>query len=470
MNTQELTMNYQSISTVFNVASSSGMTQSITTAEEKLKKRAHSEKTYYNKYLRKYPLRYSTLAGEKLEHVSLRDCVLILMMDNLVRLKKRADPDPGESRTMQLCTLPITLEGIPQDSSDVRSWHADACEQIDKSCICKERVQLTSNDVGPLLLNLSSAQTSLLTNFQKLCCFGHRDIWKKIFEDDIHCVNMDNMINAVDMSLASLQLEDVELEADISDSDIHDFENLATTSLHDAQEIEDEDLSNIDIQNMEIQDDETASDENETLEDSFILKVLTSDDDEEISDAENLSLKEKEDEGNEHLQRLLSQLGFVKYSSPAFLTKHPPPAIGRDDDIKKLKEVLDDVAIKTDSMQKNSHKILFAPDHKIASNLFKLRESNKKYDIFLPEFPCLHLRKSKIRILCSAYKDAGIMHILEYMRDEEFQEWRKLISAEHIEMATRYIRRLSVALHIAFFIKFFQSLEAVKQQSLQHRL
>ncbi|KAL4238433.1 hypothetical protein ACF0H5_003141 [Mactra antiquata] len=44
------------------------------------------------------------------------------------------------------------------------------------------------------------------------------------------------------------------------------------------------------------------------------------------------------------------------------------------------------------------------------------------------------------------------------MRDEEFQEWRKLISAEHIEMASRYIKRLATALHLAFFVVYLQTL------------
>ncbi|KAH3719672.1 hypothetical protein DPMN_062526 [Dreissena polymorpha] len=50
------------------------------------------------------------------------------------------------------------------------------------------------------------------------------------------------------------------------------------------------------------------------------------------------------------------------------------------------------------------------------------------------------------------------------MREKDFQEWRKLISADHIEMGTKYIRRLSKALHLAFFIVFLQKYHADKKE------
>jgi hypothetical protein len=55
------------------------------------------------------------------------------------------------------------------------------------------------------------------------------------------------------------------------------------------------------------------------------------------------------------------------YRPPPLLTRHPPPATGKDDDISKLKEILDDVLIKTDhfNMKQQHEKILFGPDNKI---------------------------------------------------------------------------------------------------------
>lgn len=50
-------------------------------------------------------------------------------------------------------------------------------------------------------------------------------------------------------------------------------------------------------------------------------------------------------------------------------------------------------------------KIIFAPDYKIAKNLLKIIDSTEKLKkVFTPEFPILHLRKSKITNLISAYK------------------------------------------------------------------
>lgn len=114
---------------------------------------------------------------------------------------------------------------------------------------------------------------------------------------------------------------------------------------------------------------------------------------------------------------------------------------------------------------KEAHTILFAPDHKIAVNLMKLHETHEWYNAFPPEFPVLHLRKSKITIPCSAYKDAGILHILNYMRDQEFRKWKKkLIPADHIEIAKKYIRWLGITLYVAFFCTYMQSMLAESKE------
>jgi hypothetical protein len=60
-----------------------------------------------------------------------------------------------------------------------------------------------------------------------------------------------------------------------------------------------------------------------SLEDSFDFTPLNHDDDED---------------GNN--ESLLNNLNFEKFSPPALLTRHPPPATGRDDDITKLKQIL----------------------------------------------------------------------------------------------------------------------------------
>ena len=170
------------------------------------------------------------------------------------------------------------------------------------------------------------------------------------------------------------------------------------------------------------------------------------------------------DETSEAAQTsLLEDLGFIQYKPPSLLTRHPPPATGRDDDLVNIRKVLDDILIKSEHSDESCvrfNKILFGPDNKIGNILLKLIAQNKKYKVFLPEFPLLHLRKSKINTVCSAYSKAGILHILKYMRDDDYKEWKKLISDDHIEQATRYIKRLSLAFHIAFMCRYLQTLDS----------
>ena len=136
--------------------------------------------------------------------------------------------------------------------------------------------------------------------------------------------------------------------------------------------------------------------------------------------------------------------GFEKYSPPDLLCRHPPPATGRDDDISKLQQILDELLIRLGHNDKaylgKSDKILFGADHKISNNLIKLLQRDSKYSAFIPEFPLLHMRKSKINNIFSAYKSAGLIQMLQYMRDDENQEWTKLASAEHIETATMNVK------------------------------
>ena len=160
---------------------------------------------------------------------------------------------------------------------------------------------------------------------------------------------------------------------------------------------------------------------------------------------------------------------FVKFQVPDLLCRHPPPAVGKDDDIKVLRHILDEALVKSGyTVQPNptKNKILLAPDHKIANNIFSLMEESK-YECLLPEFPVLHLLKSKITNLVSAYKSAGILHLLKYMKDdEEEHDWTKLVTLAQIEGAARNIQRLSLSLHLAVFVKYMESLNPLEAENL----
>lgn len=185
INTQELSLNYQSITSVFGVTSAAGATQCLKKAESRIKEKATSEFCYYNTYLKKIPLTYQTLAGTETKKVSLRDCAIVLMLDNLVRLKYHADPDPGESRSMQLCTLPVTLKGMPLDAVEIDDWHDYECNGL-TICNCMQDKQLTKEDVETMLLKPTESERSSMERFQKLSVWGYTSAWSKILERGLH--------------------------------------------------------------------------------------------------------------------------------------------------------------------------------------------------------------------------------------------------------------------------------------------
>lgn len=184
----------------------------------------------------------------------------------------------------------------------------------------------------------------------------------------------------------------------------------------------------------------------------------------EVSDAATVG----QQDDYRKLDEVAYEFGFKIFKPPPSITKHPPPAVGKDDDIHKLKEILDEILIRTDSVDaaKDAQKILFGPDQKIGENMLRLIHTDPRYQTFLLEFPCLHLRKSRITNVCSAYKDAGLLHIMKYMRDEEFEDWGTLISIQDINKATRYIKRISLGLHVAVLSTYMASLSGVEQHEL----
>ena len=56
------------------------------------------------------------------------------------------------------------------------------------------------------------------------------------------------------------------------------------------------------------------------------------------------------------------------------------------------KEICDDLLVMLEYHEEipNSGEIMCGPDHKIGKKLIQLKKSQVKYDVFLPEFPCLH--------------------------------------------------------------------------------
>lgn len=219
-------------------------------------------------------------------------------------------------------------------------------------------------------------------------------------------------------------------------------------------------LKEVEIQQLDVTDVSFDADVEEVLQESAMDISVENELPELEKSFLNLSIVDDEEKTE---RDIVESFGFEKYNVPPLLCRHPPPATGRDDDISKIREILDDMLLKMGyltNIENTVNRILCGPDHKVGNCLLKLMSTNEKYAAFLPEFPLLHLRKSMITILFSSYSEAGLVHILRFMRDDGKEDWSKLVSLHHIDIATRNVRRISLSLHLAFLITFVKSLPA----------
>jgi hypothetical protein len=474
LNTQELLMNYHSIQTVFSVASASGATLSIKSAERQLREKADLDACYYKTYLQKHLLPYNSIGGSKEALVSLRECILIFYIDNLVRLTFRTDPNRGESRSKQVCTLPITVKGLPKDTQLIQDWHNPRICDGSATCPCKEPVTLTKDDKD-LVLGVGE-EGHVSEKFSELMNWSHTTVFKILMKSDVreliqkavcspaaaeHFKPHETVVQGTSCAITELTRNDTDTILQNNKDDDNE-ESLCLEEMMKA------------IQIADFPGDEDCCcplPENETGDESSLFRCDVS----AVVDDETTGLPECEDSLSTTTSSMETDsgysFGFQYFRTPSLLCKHPAPAVGRDDDQRKLQEILDDFLMKSGNYDNCDTRILFAPDHKIAKNLFQLQAISQRYKNFLPEVPLLHLRKSKIVNLTSAYKDAGLLHLMKYMRDDEaHDDWTQLLSVSNIETATRYIKRLAVAFQQAFLVAFLQSLPETEAECLLNDL
>ena len=185
-NSDELLMGYKSIETVFSVTCSAGATASLNTAEQWLKKKVNEDDLYWASYLKPYLMEYETDAGMVEKYVRMRDCYIIIMVDNLVRLKHKDDPERGENRSKQMCLLPVTIQGLPMDSAVTTSWHdPQICDGSD-NCPCKQPMALRKEDIEPALLKLSPDEEAIKRSYEKLCSFGNMNLFTSLIENGMY--------------------------------------------------------------------------------------------------------------------------------------------------------------------------------------------------------------------------------------------------------------------------------------------
>ena len=186
--TAQLTLNYRSVSSLFQLTSAAGASQSWSKAERSLQERSTKSNMYFQGFLKPYTLTYDTDAGTVTQQVRMRDTYCVIRIDNLVRLKFNNDPSPGESRSKQMCSLPVSVEGIPKDAAIVQTWHDPAiCEGPDApTCSCKKSVKLEKHDVDKVLFTLSSEEQLAKAKFNRLCNWGILAYMTPILEDSTY--------------------------------------------------------------------------------------------------------------------------------------------------------------------------------------------------------------------------------------------------------------------------------------------
>ncbi len=346
LNTAELMINYHNISSTFKVTQAMGITAGQHFAEKDWRKRSTETAAYYNYAVRKVPLTYTTAAGEGCYLISLRDCYKIAMRDNLVTLTERANPDPGESRTGQICTIQGTDIGIPKDSVALLAFHKDSCTDPTANCPCMFASTLEKDDLPNVLLNLTPEEQDAKQNFLKLCVWGLSAVWKKLHEDDTlaslmamadednHTMEGSTDIDALDKSFGELSFCDVQSTVEIESLD------------HEAHAADD-DLQNIQMALNNIE--QNISIPEEVTDVCVRQDYLDSDLDVTLDEAEGLQGDDEVDTtSDEDEDDTAEKMGFKRFIPPPFIVRHTPSWIGRDDDVRKIEEVLDCLLTMTD--------------------------------------------------------------------------------------------------------------------------
>ncbi|CAC5363774.1 KIF21 [Mytilus coruscus] len=420
MNTDELLVNYHSVSTVFDVTSHLGITQSQETGDRRLKIHADPEMCYLFTFLKQYPVIYRNVEENEER------------MDNFIHLSFKTDPLPGENRTTQICTLPLTIKGIPRYSYQVQNWHAEECDGTNE-CICKEVKVLQKTDLNRTFLELYPEEEHVYNIFKQEATWPIYDLYEDlqmnnlITESQQAKENMESnvtetSIDQLNLTLESVHLDDEELNMSIANLG-RSMGSLSVGSQMDRDEVSSqmgtspnqlngtltiptdeentvehnifrhiEDISSSGLENIEDSEDKDLESPNLSAIDSD-SDTLSLGDEYEIrleENSENVREIEKmlgaishidtEDNDATLSEEVQKQLFSIFKTNP-ILTRHPSPASGRDDDIMVLKNVLDDILLKTEHGG-NKERILFAPDFKITNNLFKLMDSSPKYRSF----------------------------------------------------------------------------------------
>ena len=324
--------------------------------------------------------------------VNLRGCLLVVMLDNLLTLTFQKDPIPGHSRSHQICTLPITIQGLPENSKVTESWHDESLCNGSHNCACKKDVVHQQKDANQILL-LMAAEKEAKLQFIKVCNWRNTLTWKHMMfasdspndhsvriESDFIMAESENVESAKGAStqdvfgdisgiLQNQPSEDIgnrfnsgketapldkifdkahfKTPITLSTFNVENLQSNTWDSDVEGHESEETDLENLhSILRQAIAGDYDFSLESDIPE-SHSLSEINPPLDQPTTDQPTTDQPTTDETDQSNTQNILSSFGFNKYKVPQLLTRHPPPAIGRDDDISKLQEILYDILVKS---------------------------------------------------------------------------------------------------------------------------
>ena len=87
---------------------------------------------------------------------------------------------------MQICTLPITIKGMPKDAAVVDSWHDHQIFDGTDACLCKVDQELTKEDFRQNVLHLNQAETDVKMRFQHLMNWGFASVLREAFDSKFY--------------------------------------------------------------------------------------------------------------------------------------------------------------------------------------------------------------------------------------------------------------------------------------------
>ena len=464
LNTSQLMVNYHNLKDTFQMTNQMGLTTSFDAAERQWKQQATNDLCYFNYAIKKQTLTYPSAAGVCTNNVSLRDCFVIMMRDNLVTLTQKHDPEPGESRSGQICTIQGTDIGIPLDSAVFDEIHAENNCDGYTNCSCTKPVKLSSDKLQPVLLTCNTAEQEQMTALKQLCSWGLQAVWKHVHSSELltdillsePISNVDHGagnsdddggddVDALEVSPSQLGVSGVLVNtADMGNDDID-------LDLHHRKEIFSA------ISQGGTPSSKSECHEQQDLEIDSNLELTLNNDKSELAEATDYLIgTSASDEMDSDDQAY--QMGFHRYIPPPFIMSHTAPYIGRDDDPKIIKHILDDFQTKTQSRGQFS---IIGVDQKIGACHMKLERANPEYRKIVREIPPLHLLKMKMVNFCKAYENSGLLHIIKYMMNQDDKDdITKLIGIDNIRFAVRHMHRIALSFCLAMQILYIQQLPA----------